>query len=124
MFIEQVSGSYAPVYWATILFNVLLPQLLWFRRLRLNQTLVLLIVFGVIVGMWCERYTIVVMSLHRTHLPSAWGNFHGTFWDWATLFGTVGLFLTGILLVVRFLPVISMFEMRALIQRRSARRRA
>ena len=74
--------------------------------------------------MWCERYTIVVMSLRRTHLPSAWGDFHGTFWDWATLFGTVGLFLTGILLAVRFLPVISMFEMRALLQRRSTRRRA
>jgi molybdopterin-containing oxidoreductase family membrane subunit len=71
---------------------------------------------GVIVGMWCERYTIVVMSLRRTRLPSAWGNFHGTFWDWATLFGTVGLFLTGILLAVRLMPVISMFEMRALIQ--------
>ena len=52
----------------------------------------MLVCFGVIVGMWCERYTIVVMSLRRTHLPSAWGDFHGTFWDWATLFGTVGLF--------------------------------
>jgi molybdopterin-containing oxidoreductase family membrane subunit len=92
---------------------------MWFRRLRLNQTLIMLVSFGVIVGMWCERYTIVVMSLRRTHLPSAWGNFHGTVWDWATLFGTVGLFVTGILLIVRFLPVISMFEMRALLQRRS-----
>jgi Ni/Fe-hydrogenase subunit HybB-like protein len=118
MFIDKISGSLAPVYWATILFNILLPQLMWFRRLRLNQMLVMLICFGVIVGMWCERYTIVVMSLRRTHLPSAWGNFHGTFWDWATLFGTVGLFLAGILLVVRFLPMISMFEMRALLQRR------
>ena len=118
MFIDKISGSLAAVYWATILFNVLLPQLMWFRRLRLNQTLIMLVCFGVIVGMWCERYTIVVMSLRRTHLPSAWGNFHGTFWDWATLFGTVGLFVAGILLVVRFLPVISMFEMRALLQRR------
>ena len=119
LFIDKVSGYLAPVYWATILFNILLPQLMWFRRLRLNQALILVISLGVIVGMWCERYTIVVMSLRRTHLPSAWGNFHGTFWDWATLFGTVGLFITGILLVVRFLPVISMFEMRALIQRRA-----
>jgi molybdopterin-containing oxidoreductase family membrane subunit len=118
MFIDKVSGSLAPVYWATILFNVLLPQLMWFRRLRVNQTLILAVSLGVIVGMWCERYTIVVMSLRRTHLPSAWGNFHGTFWDWATLFGTVGLFLAGILVVVRFLPVISMFEMRTLLQRR------
>src|SRR5665213_3067355 len=119
MFIDKIGGSLAPVYWATILFNTTLPQLMWFRRLRMNQILIMLVSFGVIVGMWCERYTIVVMSLRRTHLPSAWGNFHGTFWDWATLFGTIGLFVSGILLAVRFLPVISMFEMRALLQSRS-----
>ena len=117
-FIDKISGSYAAVYWATILLNVVLPQLMWFRRLRLNQTLIMLVCSGVIVGMWCERYTIVVMSLRRTHLPSAWGDFHATFWDWATMFGTVGLFASGILLCVRFLPVISMFEMRGLLQRR------
>ncbi len=117
-FFDKLFGSYSPVYWATILFNILIPQLMWFRPLRLNQAVVLLVSFGVIVGMWCERYTIVVMALRRTHLPSAWGDFHGTFWDWSTLFGTVGLFLTGILLAVRFMPVISMFEMRALIQSR------
>ena len=118
MFIDKVSGSLCGVYWATILFNVTLPQLMWFPRLRMNQPVVMLISAGVIVGMWCERYTIVVMSLRRTHLPSAWGDFHATIWDWATLFGTCGLFLTGILLAVRFMPVISMFEMRALIQSR------
>jgi molybdopterin-containing oxidoreductase family membrane subunit len=118
MFIDKVSGSLCGIYWATILFNFALPQLMWFRRLRLNQPLVMLICAGVIVGMWCERYTIVVMSLRRTDLPSAWGNYHGTIWDWATLIGTCGLFLTGILLAVRIMPVISMFEMRSLIQSR------
>jgi molybdopterin-containing oxidoreductase family membrane subunit len=118
MFIEKMFGTYAAVYWATILFNIAVPQLLWFQRLRLNQPVIMLISFGIIVGMWCERYTIVVVSLHRTRLPSAWGNFHATIWDWATLFGTVGLFLSGILLAVRFLPAISMFEMRALLLRR------
>jgi Ni/Fe-hydrogenase subunit HybB-like protein len=118
MFIDKVSGSLCGIYWATILFNVTLPQLMWFPRLRMNQPVVMLISAGVICGMWCERYTIVVMSLRRTHLPSAWGNYHGTIWDWATLVGTCGLFLTGILLAVRFMPVISMFEMRALIHSR------
>jgi Ni/Fe-hydrogenase subunit HybB-like protein len=118
LFIDKISGSYAAVYWAAILLNVVVPQLMWFRRLRLNQTLIMLVCFGVIVGMWCERYTIVVMSLRRTHLPSAWGDYHPTIWDWATMFGTVGLFASGILLCVRFLPVISMFEMRGLLQRR------
>ncbi len=56
-------------------------------------------------------------SLHRPPLPSSWGNYHGTFWDWATLLGTVGLFLSGILLSVRFIPVVSLHEMRTLITR-------
>lgn len=118
-FVDKVKGSLAGVYWATIVFNITLPQLMWFRRLRLNQTLIMFVSFGVIIGMWCERYTIVVMSLRRTHLTSAWGNFVPTVWDWATLFGTVGLFVSGILLAVRFVPAIAMFEMRALLQRRS-----
>ena len=119
LFIDKVSGSYAAIYWATILLNIAIPQLMWFRRARQNQFLTVLICFAVIVGMWCERYTIVVMSLRRTHLPSAWGEFYPTFWDWATLWGTVGLFAFGFLVCVRFLPVISMFELRALLQHRS-----
>jgi molybdopterin-containing oxidoreductase family membrane subunit len=71
--------------------------------------------------MWLERYEIVVTSLHRPHLPSAWGIFHGTFWDWATLFGTVGMFLSGILLSVRYVPIVSMHEMRSLIATKRAR---
>lgn len=118
LFIDNISGAYAAVYWAAIVLNVVLPQLMWVKRLRLNQALIMVICSGVIIGMWCERYTIVVMSLRRTHLPSAWGDYHPTFWDWATHFGAVGLFASGILLAVRFLPVISMFEMRALLQRR------
>jgi len=119
MFLDKIGGSTAAIYWTTIILNVILPQVMWFRRLRLNQLAIVAVSFGVIVGMWCERYTIVVESLRRTALPSAWGNYHATFWDWATLFGTIGLFLTGILLAVRFLPVISMFEMRALLARQS-----
>lgn len=117
MFLERISGIYAYVYWGTIVFNVMLPQLLWSRRLRLLQPLLLLICAGVIVGMWWERFEIVVTSLHRTHLPSAWGVFHGTFWDWAVMLGTVGLFLSGLLLFVRFMPVVSMFEMRKLLRK-------
>jgi Ni/Fe-hydrogenase subunit HybB-like protein len=118
-FMDKVTGTLAWIYWATILFNVALPQLMWFRPLRFNQTLIILISLCVIFGMWCERYTIVVMSLRRTHLPSAWGTFIPTIWDWATLFGTIGLFVTGILIVVRLVPAIAMFEMRALIESRS-----
>ena len=115
MFTERMFGYYMPVYWGTILFNVLLPQLLWVRRLRINQPVIVLICLGAVVGMWLERYEIVVTSLHRPHLPSSWGLFHGTFWDWATLFGTIGMFLSGILLAVRYVPIISIHEMRSLI---------
>jgi len=115
MFQEKLFGYYAAIYWATILFNVLLPQLLWFRTVRLNQLIVGLISMGVIVGMWCERYTLVVVALHRPHLPSSYGIFHGTIWDWLTMMGTVGLFVLGILMIVRLIPVISMFEMREIL---------
>jgi molybdopterin-containing oxidoreductase family membrane subunit len=115
MFQEKLFGYYAGIYWATILFNVLLPQLLWFRTIRLNQLVVGLISVGVIVGMWCERYTIVVVSLHRPRLPSSYGIFHATIWDWLTLTGTAGFFVFGILMIVRLVPVISMFEMREIL---------
>ena len=120
MFHARVFGGYRPVYWGAMLFNCLIPQLLWVRRLRINQPVVVLICLGVVIGMWLERYEIVVTSLHRPHLPSAWGNYHGTFWDWATLLGTVGMFLSGILLSVRYIPMVSMHEMRTLIAERSA----
>ncbi|HYZ64744.1 MAG TPA: NrfD/PsrC family molybdoenzyme membrane anchor subunit, partial [Acetobacteraceae bacterium] len=112
MFIERVSGIYWYVYWSTILFNLLLPQLLWFRRIRLNQAAMVLICLAIIVGMWFERYEIVVTSLHRPRLPSAWGNYAPTFWDWALFAGTFGLFLTLFLVAIRLLPVMSMAEMR------------
>lgn len=119
LFVNKISGSDAPIFWASILFNVLLPQLMWSQRARLNDTLVALVSLGVIVGMWCERYAIVVMSLRRTHLLSSWGNFAPTLWDWLTLFGAIGLFVAGMLLAIRLLPVISMFEMRDLLARRA-----
>jgi Ni/Fe-hydrogenase subunit HybB-like protein len=112
MFIERVTGIYAYVYWSTIVFNILLPQALWFRRVRLNQPALVVICIGVIIGMWFERYEIVITSLHRPRLPSAWGNFAGTFWDWALFAGTWGLFLTLFFLAIRVFPVVSMAEMR------------
>jgi molybdopterin-containing oxidoreductase family membrane subunit len=115
MFIERTLGYYRYVYWGTVLFNCLLPQVFWVRRLRLKQPFIVSICLCVVVGMWLERYEIVVTSLHRPNLPSAWGIYHATFWDWSTLLGTVGMFLSGILLAVRYLPIVSMHEMRTLI---------
>lgn len=122
-FHQKIAGPSAPIYWATVLLNVLAPQIMWFSRARLNQALILVVSAGIIVGMWCERYQIVVMSLQTTHLQSAWGTYVPTLWDWLTLFGTVGFFAFGILLAVRFIPMIAMFEMRALILRHSGKSR-
>ena len=115
MFADRIYGIYWPVYWGTILFNFALPQILWLPALRMRAPVVMMICFGVVIGMWLERFEIVITSLHKTHLPSAWGVFVPTFWDWATLAGTIGLFLTGILLALRFVPAVSMHEMRSLI---------
>ena len=67
------------------------------------------------VGMWLERFVIVVTSLHRDFLPSSWGNYAPTFWDWSTFVGTIGLFLTLLFLFLRFLPMISIAEMRTIL---------
>lgn len=114
--INRAAGPYAPVYWSTVACNALLPQALWWRRVRLNHTALVVIGLGVVIGMWLERFVIVVISLHREFLPSQWGMFYPTFWDWATLAGSIGLFLFMLLLFVRLLPVMSMFELRKLIR--------
>ncbi len=114
MFVERVTGLYAYVYWGKIACNVLLPQLLWTPRLRRMPPLLMTVSAAIVVGMWWERYEIVVTSLHRPDLPSSWGDYHATFWDFALFAGTVGLFLTLFLLALRVLPLLSMFEMRKL----------
>ena len=97
--------------------NVLVPQLLWLRaRAAVSLPLLFAISIVVNIGMWIERFMIVVTSLHRDFLPSAWGIFYPTFWDWATLFGSIGAFGWLFLLFVRFLPAISISEMRELVR--------
>ena len=72
------------------------------------------------VGMWLERYVIVVTSLHRDFLPSSWGMYAGTRWDWAIFIGSIGLFLSLLFLFIRFLPMISIFEMRTIVPKTQA----
>lgn len=110
--LNRMLGAYAPVYWLLIACNVGVPQLLWFRGIRRNIPALFVISLLVNVGMWAERYVIVIQSLHRDFMPSAWHMFHGTFWDWATLLGSVGLFVTLIFLFIRILPMVSIAEVR------------
>jgi Ni/Fe-hydrogenase subunit HybB-like protein len=120
MFAARIGGFDSGIYWATIVLNCVIPQLFWFRAFRRFTPLVLLICFGIVVGMWLERYGIVIQVPHKTQLPSAWGVFHPTFWDWALFAGTIGLFASGFLLTIRLVPAISISEMRELIARKMA----
>jgi molybdopterin-containing oxidoreductase family membrane subunit len=112
---NRMTGPYWWAYALLIFCNILTPQALWFRRVRSNVVVLFIISLIVNVGMWLERFVIVVTSLHRDYLPSAWGRFAPTFWDWSTYIGTIGLFLTLLFLFLRFLPMISIFEMRTLL---------
>jgi Ni/Fe-hydrogenase subunit HybB-like protein len=118
--LDRLIGHYAPLFWITILCNLLLPQALWWRRVRQDTRLLLVVGASVVLGMWCERILIVLQSLAHEYEPSRWGLFHPTFWDWATLLGTIGLFLAGLLLLLRLLPALSLFELRDLLARRGA----
>ena len=113
--INRFIGPYAPVYWLLLFCNVLAPQILWFRAMRSNVPVLFVLSLIVNVGMWTERFVIVVTSLHRDYLPSSWGMYYPTFWDWSTYFGTIGLFVCLLFVFVRVLPVISIFEMRTLL---------
>jgi Ni/Fe-hydrogenase subunit HybB-like protein len=115
MAVNRVTGPYAPMYWALIFCNIVVPQLLWFPRVRANVWVLFVIALIVNVGMWLERYVIVVTSLHRDFLPSSWDMYSGTIWDWATFLGTIGLFLALLFLFIRVLPMISIYEMRELV---------
>jgi molybdopterin-containing oxidoreductase family membrane subunit len=113
--LNRMTGPYAMAYWALILCNVATPQLLWSRRVRTNVAVLFVISLIVNVGMWLERFVIIVTSLHRDFLPSSWGMYAPTFWDWSTYVGTIGLFLALLFLFLRFLPMISIFEMRTML---------
>jgi Ni/Fe-hydrogenase subunit HybB-like protein len=113
--LNRATGPYWFTYWALILCNVLIPQALWFTRVRSNVFALFVIAIVVNCGMWLERFVIVVTSLHRDFLPSSWGMYSPTIWDWATFLGTIGLFVALLFLFLRFLPMISIFEMRTIL---------
>src|SRR6266849_5486554 len=112
---NRLHGPYAGVYWMLLICNIFIPQLLWIRKMRTSPVWLFLLSFVILVGMWLERFVIVVLSLSRDFLTSSWGMYYPTRWDWMTYFGTIGMFLTAMFLFVRILPMISIFEMRTLL---------
>jgi Ni/Fe-hydrogenase subunit HybB-like protein len=112
---NRLHGPYAPWYLLLLFCNIFLPQILWIRKFRTNSIWLFLISMDVLVGMWLERFIIVIVSLHRDFLNSSWGMYYPTRWDWAIFIGTLGMFTAAMFLFVRILPMISIFELRTLL---------
>jgi Ni/Fe-hydrogenase subunit HybB-like protein len=121
MMMNRMFGPYGWMYWLLILFNILIPQALWVSRVRTNTLALFLIAVSVNIGMWLERYVIVVVSLSRDFMPSAWGRYSGTTVDYGVFAGSIGLFVCLLFLFIRVLPMISIFEMRELVHEEAAK---
>jgi Ni/Fe-hydrogenase subunit HybB-like protein len=115
-FINRTTGPYAWCFYLMVLGNVITPQLLWWKSLRSNVTALFIISILINVGMWFERFVIIVVSLHRAFLPSGWGMFYPTVIDVGILVGSFGLFFTCFLLFIRFLPMIAMWEIKGVVE--------
>ncbi|HET9716453.1 MAG TPA: NrfD/PsrC family molybdoenzyme membrane anchor subunit [Pseudolabrys sp.] len=114
---DRFFGQYWWSYWGAVFFNFIVLQPLWFRSVRRSPWMLFTIATSVAIGMWLERYMILVTSLYRDFLVSSWGVYHATFWDWAIYAGTIGLFMAPFLLIIRLLPVISIFEEKEVLRR-------
>jgi len=115
---DRAFGPYGWVFWCLMTLNCVIPQLLWSRRVRTNDIYLFFVALSVNVGMWVERFVIIVQSLHNDFVPSSWKMYFPTKWDWFTLFGSVGMFLVLLLLFIRYIPMISITESRELIAQR------
>jgi Ni/Fe-hydrogenase subunit HybB-like protein len=113
-FANRAFGPYAWAYWTMVSCNVIFPQLYWFKGIRTSLWGMMIINVLVNVGMWFERFVIIVTSLHRDFLPSSWGYYTPTKWDFLTLTGSFGLFFTMFLLFCRYLPMVAVAEVKAL----------
>jgi Ni/Fe-hydrogenase subunit HybB-like protein len=116
VFLNRALGPYAWAYWTMVSCNVILPQLFWFKKIRRSIPAMFIIGITVNIGMWFERFVIIVTSLSRDFLPSSWGHYTPTFYDVGILLGSFGLFFTLIMIFVRVLPVISISEVKAAIE--------
>jgi Ni/Fe-hydrogenase subunit HybB-like protein len=112
---NRLFGPYAWSYYSLIFCNGIAPQILWFPKMRRNTTVLFTVSMIVSVGMWLERFVIIPVSLHRDYMPSAWGMYYPTFWDFAMFAGTIGFFVMMMFLFIRFLPMINIFEMKDLV---------
>jgi Ni/Fe-hydrogenase subunit HybB-like protein len=116
IFINRAFGPLAWSYWIMFSCNVITPQLFWFKKVRTNMLITFIISIFVNIGMWFERFVIIVTSLHRDFLPSSWASYAPTFVEVGIFVGTFGLFMFCFFLFSKFLPVINMFEVKTLVR--------
>ncbi len=114
-FVNRATGPYAWAYWTMISCNVISPQLFWFKKMRTSMVPLFIICIFVNIGMWFERFVIIVTSLHRDFLPSSWGYFSPTIWDVATFVGSWGLFFTMFCLFAKFMPMVAISEVKSVL---------
>lgn len=114
-FINRALGPYAWAYWTMVSCNVIAPQFFWFRKFRTNHLLMVIVCIFVNIGMWFERFVIVITSLSRDFIPSSWGYYSPTWVDICMLIGSFGLFFTLFLLFVRFLPIVAISEVKSIL---------
>jgi len=119
VFINRAFGPYAWAYWTMVTCNVLSPQIFWFKKARTSMLIQFIISIFVNIGMWFERFVIIVTSLHRDFLPSSWDMYYPTIWEIGTLIGSFGLFFTMFCLFARFLPVVATAEVKGVLPQAS-----
>jgi molybdopterin-containing oxidoreductase family membrane subunit len=115
-FINRATGPYWWAYWAMMTCNVISPQLMWFKKLRRSLLFTFIISIVVNIGMWFERFVIIVTSVHRDYLPSSWSMFYPTHIDIGIFIGTIGLFFVFFLLFARFFPVLALNEVKTILK--------
>ncbi len=115
-FINRATGPYLWAYWSMMTCNVISPQLFWFKKLRTHLGFTFFMSIIVNIGMWFERFVIIVTSLHRDYLPSAWTMFHPTWVDVGVFLGTIGIFFTLYLLFARYFPVLALNEVKSILK--------
>ncbi|MBA3899300.1 MAG: polysulfide reductase NrfD [Bacteroidetes bacterium] len=115
-FLNRATGPYWWAYWAMMTCNVITPQLFWFKKIRTSIIATFIISIFVNIGMWFERFVIIVTSIHRDYLPSSWSMFHPTAIDIGIFVGTLGLFFTCFLLFTRIFPVIAQSELKTILK--------
>jgi molybdopterin-containing oxidoreductase family membrane subunit len=119
---NRITGDYTFAFWAMITCNAIIPQLFWFKKIRKNLLVVFVISIIINIGMWFERYVIVVTSLSKDFLPSSWAAYHPTIYDKALFIGTLGIFLLGLLIFFRFIPMMAISELKGILKETSIKK--